>query len=90
MLLENITEITIYEVQELQTIFIKALSKVESLVVDMSQIKKIDMVGIQLLLSLVNSTKILNKTVSFVNINDSVLEEIRISSCENSLGLANG
>ena len=84
---DDITELTIYEVEKLKDVFIDKLSKNEELFFDMKLIQKIDMVGIQLLLSLVKSAKSLSKKVKFVNITDNVLAEVKIVNCQKALGI---
>ena len=59
----------------------------ETINLDMQKIEKIDIVGIQLLISFVKSAEAMDKKVSFENIRESVQEQIASSSCENALGL---
>ncbi|PHR54081.1 MAG: hypothetical protein COA44_14280 [Arcobacter sp.] len=89
MILEGIKALTIYEVEKVQVLFIKELSTSQDLVLDMQAIEKIDMVGIQLLLSLVKSAETNEKNVSFSNITDSVLQQIKICHCQHALGITN-
>jgi len=90
MMLEGITELTIYEVEELQTLFLKELNGDNSLLIDMKQIEKIDMVGIQLLLSLLKSADEIEKEVKFINISENTLHQIKSCYCEKALGIDNG
>lgn len=87
MVLDDFTELTIYEVEKLQDVFIRALKEEENILLDMAKIDKIDMVGIQLLLSLVRSAEASHKTIKFININDTVLQQIEISNTQVVLGL---
>ena len=85
--IENITDFTIYEVEKLQNHFLKELEINNEFILDMKLIKKIDMVGIQLLLSLVKSAHVLNKKVEFINISEDILQEIKICHCNLALGI---
>jgi len=87
MLLESFKSITIYEVEKLRELFLEALSSVESLELDMASITKIDMVGIQLLLSLMKTATEERKTVTFINISEHVLRQIDETHCRTALGL---
>lgn len=87
MILDNFTELTIYEVEKLQDVFVLALKENDSILLDMTKIEKIDMVGIQLLISLVRSAQASQKKIEFTNINDGVLQQIEISKCHIALGL---
>ncbi len=87
MILDDFTELTIYDAEKLQDVFIQAVKEQENILLDMAKIDKIDMVGIQLLLSLVRSVKASNKTIKFININDTVLQQIEIANTQIALGL---
>ena len=87
MILENLKEFTIYEVEKLQDIFLNELKSDEDLVIDMQTIEKIDIVAIQLLLSLIKSAEASSKKVKLTNIGDAVLQEIKILHCDKALGL---
>ena len=86
MALENISEITIYEVEKLKDVFLELLQK-DIISLDMQSITKVDIVGIQLLISLLKSAESVGKDVKIENISESVREQIVSSSCENALGL---
>ena len=90
MVLAGITEFTIYEADKLQNIFLEFLKEEKDFVLNMESIQKIDMVGIQLLLSLVKSADASNKKISFSNIPQNILEEIKTSNCDKALGITNG
>ena len=87
MILDDFTELTIYDAEKLQDVFIQAVKEQENILLDMVKIDKIDMVGIQLLLSLVRSVKASIKTIKFININDTVLQQIEIANTQIALGL---
>ena len=87
MLLEGFKAITIYEVEKLKDLFLEALTQVDSLELDMTSISKVDMVGIQLLISLIITAKEESKTVTFANITPYVLRQIEEAHCINTLGL---
>ena len=86
MVFEDTREITIYEVEKLKDVFLNLLAN-ETVNLDMQKIEKIDIVGIQLLISFVKSAEAVGKKVNFENITESVQEQIASSSCENALGL---
>ena len=86
-MLDDYKEITIYEVEKLQTLFLEELSSSKSLEINMQTIKKIDMVGIQLLLSLVKTAEAQSKQISFTNIANNVLSMIKQAHCDKKLGL---
>jgi len=90
MEIKDITEFTIYEAVNLQNIFLYELDKEEDLSIDMNSIQKIDMVGIQLLISLVKSANIINKKIHFLNIPDNIMQEIKTSNCGSELGIIDG
>ena len=87
MILNNITELSIYEAQKVHELFLKALSSEEKLVLDMGLIEKIDIVGLQLLLSLLRSASESDKKVSFINCAENVLQQIKLYHCDKALGL---
>ncbi|MBT5933741.1 STAS domain-containing protein [Sulfurimonas sp.] len=87
MILDNLTALTIYEVETLQDIFILALKEQENILLDMAKIDKIDIVGIQLLLSMVSTVKASQKTIKLINVKDTVLQQIKISNTQIALGL---
>lgn len=87
MILDDFTELTIYQVEKLHNIFVEALEENDDILLDMMKIEKIDMVGIQLLISLVRSAEASQNEVEFTNIKDSVLQQIEISNSHIALGL---
>lgn len=90
MIFEDINEITIYEVETLKTKFLEELTQKSALTLDMKNIEKIDAVGLQLLLSLVQSAKEMHKTVKFENINEAILKDIDLLHCTTALGITHG
>ena len=87
MLLEDVSEITIYEVEKLKTDFLDELSTSENISLDMKNIHKIDIVGLQLLISFIKTTHNLNKKIELINITASLKEQIESSYMSDSLGV---
>ncbi len=90
MLFELTNELSIYQADEIKEYFITLLQKEESISLDMQKIEKIDLVGIQLLLSLVKSQKAIKQTISFKNFEQNILDEIALCQCSDALGVQNG
>jgi len=90
MTLDVLTELTIYEAQNIKDVFLELLNSKENIILDMKNIEKIDMVGIQLLISLTNSLSTQNISVEFINLQDSVLEHINVCYCSDILGVSHG
>ncbi len=86
MTFEMVEEITIYEAEKLKELLLEKLDDAE-LLLDMAKIQKIDIVGIQLLISFIKSAEARDKRVEFKNVSESLYEQIAASSCENILGL---
>ena len=87
MLLEDVSEITIYEAEKLKVDFLAELSSQDELSLDMKNIQKIDIVGIQLLISLIKTAKKSNKKIQLIHITPSLKEQIESFSMSNSLGV---
>ncbi len=87
MITEQIKEISIYEAEKLQSMFLKEMQSGETFILDMRLVEKIDMVGIQLLLSLSKSLEEKEQRIEFINVSDAMLHEIKISHCDVALGL---
>jgi anti-anti-sigma regulatory factor len=87
MILET-SELTIYEVEKLQTLFLDELTKKSDFTIDMKNIEKIDMVGIQLLLSLKKSADAQNQQLTFINLNENISHHIALCACNTPLGIA--
>jgi len=87
MLIENIKEITIYEVQTLKTLFLDAIQESKEIILDMATVGKIDIVGIQLLISFVKTAQSKNIQLRLQNIPESILQQIELSHCKTPLGL---
>ena len=77
MVLEN-TSFTIYEVEDIKTDFENLLTNKE-VIIDFSNISKIDMSAIQLLISLKQACDKENKKFEIQNINDEVLNSFNLS-----------
>lgn len=88
-MIENIKEFTIYEVEKLKVILLKELNNSDDFTIDMKNIDKLDIVGIQLLISFVKSANSINKKVKFINITDNALLQIDICNCRLVLGISN-
>jgi len=87
MLLEGFKTITIYDVEKLKEVFLKIFPIDSELSIDMSSISKVDMVGIQLLISLVRSVNESKQSIKFENITQNVLRQIKESRCGEALGI---
>ena len=89
-----IREITIYEVETLQTQFLQMLNDAKesqkSINLDLSELVKIDMVGIQLLISFAKSAKKDDVELVLNNVTTLILKEIKAVNCEAYLGLQDG
>lgn len=85
MLLEN-SSFTIYEVEELKGIFEELLGESE-IILDFTNISKIDMSAIQLLISLKQTCEKQNKKFEIKNINDDVLDSLNLSGTAFILGV---
>ena len=81
------TELTIYKAEEIHTHFLELLSNAKNIALDMHKVIKIDLVGIQLLISLVKSFNAKNLEVTFTNFEDNILQEIKACHCDTTLGL---
>jgi anti-anti-sigma regulatory factor len=88
MYLKDIQGITIYEVQTLKVLFLDAIEESKEIILDMQGLGKIDIVGIQLLISFVKTTKSKNIELKLQNIPENIYKQIELSHCENALGLA--
>jgi len=77
---------TIYEVELLHDEFIKELKSQNKVVIDLENIKKIDMPAIQLLLSLKKSCSQQEKTFELKNIPENIFKSLQISGCDTALG----
>ncbi|MDF1884061.1 STAS domain-containing protein [Sulfurimonas sp. SAG-AH-194-C21] len=88
MAFENISAITIYEVEELKELFLKALDSDDFTHFDMSKVQRIDLVGMQLLIALLKSAQKREKKIKFINISSSLHEQMQETLCIDSLGEA--
>lgn len=89
-MLKNCKELTIYEVEGLRQIFLDELALDTPFILDLKNVEKIDMVGIQLLLSLVATAKAQNKELTLLHIEPHILDEIKRCNCHTFLGLSDG
>lgn len=87
MITELIKELTIYEAERIKSIFLKELEGEEVFILDMRLVEKIDLVGIQLLLSLSKSLDQKKKRIEFINMSNEILHEIQVCYCDKALGL---
>jgi len=83
-------KLTIYEVEDLHKKFLKYIKKAEGdLTLDLGLIQKIDMSGIQLLLSTNKTCKEKSINFNLANVSDSIKETIKLSGCDSALGVTN-
>lgn len=80
MNLQNISELTIYEVEKMKPLLLEELKKEGDIELDMATIEKIDMVGVQLILSFMKSAQVVEKKVKLKNIDEAVRKQLK--SCE--------
>ena len=87
MPLQDIKEITIYEVQTLQSKFLDALKESSDIEFDMKTLGKIDLVGVQLLVSFVKTASDEHKKINFKNIPANIRQQIEQLNATKALGL---
>jgi len=87
MKIENISEFTIYEVEKIKPILLEALQNSGDIEIDMSEIEKIDMVGVQLILSFMKSAKKKNKKVKLRNLNEAIMTQMKVCKYDLVLGI---
>ena len=78
---------TIYEVEELKDQLLKEVQTYKDIEVDLSNVLKIDMTAIQLLLSLKKSCEQQNKSLEIINIDTNVFKAFQLSGCDTALGV---
>jgi len=78
---------TIYEVEELKDKLLEEFQIYKDVEIDLSNVHKIDMTAIQLLLSLKKSCKDKEKTLEIQNINDNIFKAFQLSGCDTALGV---
>jgi len=78
---------TIYEVEELKDKFLEEFQTNKDIEIDLSNINKIDMPAIQLLLSLKKSCENQNKLFEIKNINENIFKAFQLSGCDTALGV---
>ena len=83
-------KLTIYEVEDLHKKILKDLKKEEGdLRLDFTSIQKIDMTGIQLLLSTKKTCETQSKKLILMNLSEGVKESVKLSGCDLLLGVEN-
>ena len=87
MKIENISEFTIYEVEKIKPILLEELKNSGDIEIDMSEIEKIDMVGVQLILSFMKSAKKKNKKVKLRNLNEAIMTQMKVCKYDLVLGI---
>jgi anti-anti-sigma regulatory factor len=80
------SSLTIYEVEDLQPLFLELLAE-EKVVLDFENVTKVDMSAIQMLISLSLSAKELGLEFEIININDEIISMINISGADTILGV---
>lgn len=88
MKLQNISELTIYEVEKVKPLLLEALHKEDDIELDMSNVEKIDMVGVQLILSFMKSAQNIDKKVKLINTEDIVNDQLKKCDFINILGIS--
>ena len=78
---------TIYEIEELKDKFFEEFQLDEDIQIDLSNVVKIDMTAIQLLLSLKKSCENQNKSFEIKNVNTNVFRAFQLSGCDTALGV---
>lgn len=80
------SQLTIYDVEALKPQLLTLLNE-EKITLDLGSVEKIDMVGIQLLLSFMQSAKAQNITVQFSNIDPSIRHALTTTNTHTLLGI---
>ncbi len=78
---------TIYEVEEIKDKFLEEFNIYKDIEIDLSNVIKIDMTAIQLLLSLKKSCKEQNKSFEIKNIDPNISKAFQLSGCDSVLGV---
>jgi len=78
---------TIYDVEEVQKEVMVEFKNNDTLEIDMKSVEKIDIAALQLLVSAKRSCQEENKSFSLTNMNDEVLDAVRICGLESELGV---
>lgn len=83
------SKFTIYEVEELHKEFLSQLKELKPIEVDLTNVTKIDMPAIGLLISTMKSCKADSIPFSISNISAEVKQSLKISGCDSVLGVDN-
>ena len=86
-MLNDFSALTIYEVEEIKPLLEELLQTDSPITLNMQPIEKIDMVGVQLLISFVKSAHQLDKKTTFNNLNETLIQFIEACNCTKALGL---
>jgi anti-anti-sigma factor len=78
---------TVYETEELKEQIVHLIEQNDSFELDLENIIKIDMSGIQLLISVKKSCDKKNIPFKIINIDDVLLKSFQICGCDTVLGL---
>ena len=78
---------TIYDVESIHKELVEEVSKEDPVNVDMQSVEKIDMAGLQLLVSAKRTCTAEDKTFALSNVSDEVLGAIRMCGLEAELGV---
>ncbi len=78
---------TIYDVENVQAEIMVEFANNDSLEIDMGSVEKVDLAGLQLLVSAKRSCQEGGKTFSLSNLHDEVASAIRICGLESELGV---
>lgn len=87
MVILKMEKLTIYEVESLHKKLLVFIEKYDQIDLDMQNIQKIDMPGIQLLLSTSLTCKAKSKKFSLNNITEPVLESLQLCKSAKLLGV---
>ena len=80
----DFSALSIYEVEQCHQAFLDTLSE-DDFILDLQKVQKIDMAGIQLLLSLKLSLEQNAKTLKIENIHENVTKALALCGCESLL-----
>ncbi len=89
MLIES-ENFTIYEVEEIRDKLLEEFNIYKDIQIDLSNIQKIDMPAIQLLISLQKSCFHKNKAFEIINVRENIYKAFQVSGCDTVLGVCNG
>lgn len=78
MLFKLQENITVYEVEELKISFQEHITQYNEIILDFIEVQKIDFAGISLILSLLKSCQEKSITLKLKNLNESILNNIKL------------